>query len=119
MRREWEPEDLIACWTLVDVDWKLVANKRGATRLGFALLLKCFELEARLPQHSGGSGGGGQLCRQPGEGAQGLLPGKQCMPGPADQGRGSSPASRSARSGSGSGSMRSIISPARRSWRRG
>jgi Domain of unknown function (DUF4158) len=39
VRREWEPEDLIACWTLVDADWKLVANKRGATRLDFALLL--------------------------------------------------------------------------------
>jgi hypothetical protein len=26
MRREWDPEDLIACWTLVDDDWALVAN---------------------------------------------------------------------------------------------
>lgn len=50
MRREWEPEDLIACWTLVEVDQELVANKSGATRLGFALLLKFFELEARFPR---------------------------------------------------------------------
>ena len=27
MRREWEPEDLIACWTLVDGDRPLVDNK--------------------------------------------------------------------------------------------
>jgi hypothetical protein len=45
------PEDLIASWTLVEADWRLVANKTGATRLGFALLLKFFELEARFPRH--------------------------------------------------------------------
>ncbi len=53
MRREWDPEDLIACWTLVDEDWGLVGNKTGATRLGFALLLKYFELDARFPRHAG------------------------------------------------------------------
>jgi len=52
MRREWEPEDLIACWTLAEADHELVANKRGATRLGFALLLKFFELEARFPRET-------------------------------------------------------------------
>ena len=52
MRREWEPEDLIACWTLVDGDRALVGNKRGPTRLGFALMLKFFELEARFPRHA-------------------------------------------------------------------
>jgi len=44
MKREWEPEELIACWTLVYADRRLVANKSGATRLGFAVLLKFFEL---------------------------------------------------------------------------
>lgn len=29
MRREWEPENLIACWTLMDGDRTLVGNKRG------------------------------------------------------------------------------------------
>ena len=52
MRREWQPEELIDCWTLVDRDWELVANKTGATRLGFALLLKFFELEGRFPAHA-------------------------------------------------------------------
>jgi Domain of unknown function (DUF4158) len=50
VRQDWEPEDLLASWTLVDADWDLVANKTGATRLGFGLLLKFFELEARFPQ---------------------------------------------------------------------
>ncbi|MGP3991513.1 hypothetical protein [Streptomyces sp. 3N207] len=47
MRQEWSPEDLLASWTLVDGDWKLVANKSGATRLGFCLMLKFFEMEGR------------------------------------------------------------------------
>jgi Domain of unknown function (DUF4158) len=53
MRREWTPEDLIASWTLVKDDWRLVGNKTGATRLGFALLLKFFELEGRFARHAG------------------------------------------------------------------
>ncbi len=53
MRREWDPEDLIACWTLTETDWPLVGNKTGPTRLGFVLSLKFFELEARFPRHTG------------------------------------------------------------------
>ncbi len=52
MRREWTPEDLIECWTLDSRDEKLLANKSGATRLGFALMLKFFELEGRFPRHA-------------------------------------------------------------------
>jgi len=52
MRHDWEPEELVASWTLLDADWALVANKAGATRLGFGLLLKFFELEARFPRDS-------------------------------------------------------------------
>ncbi|MGI5341902.1 DUF4158 domain-containing protein [Streptomyces sp. CA-181903] len=50
MRQEWEPEDLIEVWTLLEDDMKRVRNKSGATRLGFALLLKFFEVEARFPE---------------------------------------------------------------------
>ncbi len=50
MRREWEPEDLIASWTLLPEDADMLVNKSGATRLGFALLLKFFESEARFPR---------------------------------------------------------------------
>lgn len=53
MHREWTPDDLIANWTLVEDDWRLVGNKTGSTRLGFALLLKFFELEGRFPRHAG------------------------------------------------------------------
>jgi hypothetical protein len=50
MRREWDVEDLIGCWTLDEDEFDLVGNKSGATRLGFALMLKFFELEARFPR---------------------------------------------------------------------
>lgn len=50
MRQEWSPEDVVACWTLVDGDWELVANKSGPTRLGFGLMLKFFEIETRFPE---------------------------------------------------------------------
>jgi hypothetical protein len=53
VRRDWEPEDLIASWTLVEPDWALVANKTGGTRLGFAVLLKFFEIDGRFPEYAG------------------------------------------------------------------
>lgn len=53
MRRAWAPEELVASWTLVDRDRNLLANKTGATRLGFGLLLRFFDLEARFPVHIG------------------------------------------------------------------
>lgn len=44
MRQEWEPEDLIEVWTLLEEDQERLRNKSGANRLGFALLLKFFEV---------------------------------------------------------------------------
>jgi hypothetical protein len=37
VRREWSFEDLIESWSLTDGDRRLVGNKYGFTRLGFAL----------------------------------------------------------------------------------
>lgn len=53
MRREWSLEDLIDAWTLVDADRELIANKYGPTKLGFAVILKYFEIEGRFPRHAG------------------------------------------------------------------
>ncbi|MFD5437068.1 Tn3 family transposase [Kitasatospora sp. NPDC127067] len=50
MRQDWEPEDLIEVWTLLEDDMTRLRNKSGANRLGFALLLKFFEVEARFPE---------------------------------------------------------------------
>ncbi len=49
MKNIWDIEELIEHFTLVSADTDLLDNKMGATRLGFALLLKCFQLEARFP----------------------------------------------------------------------
>jgi len=49
MKRTWDIEELIEHFTLVPPEFELLGNKTGATRLGFALLLKCFQLEGRLP----------------------------------------------------------------------
>ena len=40
MRRQWETEDLTDQWTLHAEERALLGNKTGATRLGFAVLLK-------------------------------------------------------------------------------
>jgi hypothetical protein len=53
VRREWELDDLIDAWTLVDADRELVANKYGPSKLGFCLLLKFFEIEGCFPRHAG------------------------------------------------------------------
>ncbi|MFE3717205.1 DUF4158 domain-containing protein [Streptomyces cyaneofuscatus] len=50
--KRWEPEDLIEVWTLLEEDQERLRNKSGANRLGFALLLKFFEAEARFPEGS-------------------------------------------------------------------
>jgi TnpA family transposase len=53
VRREWSSEQLIDCWTLSEGDRRLLRNKAGATRLGFALMLKFFDVDARFPRHAG------------------------------------------------------------------
>jgi TnpA family transposase len=51
MKRQWENEELVEHWTLDFEDRILLDNKTGATRLGFAILLKFFRREGRFPQH--------------------------------------------------------------------
>jgi hypothetical protein len=53
VRRDWDLDDLIASWTLVEADHELLAGKHGATKLSFAAMLKFFELDARFPRHPG------------------------------------------------------------------
>ena len=51
MRAEWEPDELIEAWTLVKSDWDLIAKKAGVTRLGFAVMLKFYEIGGRFPAY--------------------------------------------------------------------
>ena len=52
MHREWQADQLIERWTLLEDDHALLANKTGPTRLGFAVLLKYFEIEGAFPDGS-------------------------------------------------------------------
>ncbi len=45
-----DQDELIDRWTLVDDELALVAGKRGATRLGFALLLRFYTEQGRFPR---------------------------------------------------------------------
>jgi TnpA family transposase len=49
MKRQWDIEELIEHFTLIQEDLTFLANKTGVTRLGCALLLKCFQYEGRFP----------------------------------------------------------------------
>ena len=42
-------DELIERWTVLDDERKLIAGKRGPTRLGFAVLLKFFTQHGRFP----------------------------------------------------------------------
>jgi len=52
MKRDLSADDLTEHWTLLPSERELLANKTGATRLGFAVLLKFFQAEARFPRQS-------------------------------------------------------------------
>ena len=43
-------DELVEHWTLVEDQRELVAGKQGATRLGFALLLKFYTRAGRFPR---------------------------------------------------------------------
>jgi hypothetical protein len=49
VKRRWAPDELVEHWTLAPDELRLLANKTGSTRLGFALLLKFFRYEGRFP----------------------------------------------------------------------
>ncbi len=53
MYSEWHGDDAAHDWTLAPDEHALLANKFGATRLSFAVLLKAFQRDGRFPeQHS-------------------------------------------------------------------
>lgn len=55
MRQEWEPEDLIEVWTLLEDDMAKLRNMSGGrTRLGFALLGRGVTLFMRAESTSTG-----------------------------------------------------------------
>ncbi|MED3330298.1 Tn3 family transposase [Bacillus thuringiensis] len=49
MKKNWTEDELLEHFILVDIERKLIGNKTGASRLGFTVLLKYFQHEARFP----------------------------------------------------------------------
>lgn len=50
MKRKWDNHELIEHWTIDKEEQLLIDKKRGINRLGFALLLKFFQLKGRFPE---------------------------------------------------------------------
>src|SRR5258707_3675160 len=48
MKRTWTAEELVEHFTLLPDELGAIGNKSGATRLGFAVLLKCLQYEGRF-----------------------------------------------------------------------
>ena len=52
VKPNWDTEELIEHWTLLPQELELVRNKIGGNQIGFALLLKYFQLFAKFPDNS-------------------------------------------------------------------
>lgn len=52
MKRDWNPDELAEQWTLSFAEHQVVGKKTGATRLGFAVLLKFIQIEGRFPREA-------------------------------------------------------------------
>ncbi len=53
MKRDWTSDELIVHWTLQPDERKLLGNKTDVTRLGFAILLKFFQVMGCFPRAPG------------------------------------------------------------------
>lgn len=51
MKRHWKLEELIDDFTFLPNELSQLGNKTRETRLGFAVLFKFFQFEARFPNH--------------------------------------------------------------------
>ena len=52
VKPNWDTEELIEHWTLLPQELELVENKVGVNKIGFALLLKHFQIFASFPDNS-------------------------------------------------------------------
>jgi Domain of unknown function (DUF4158) len=50
VKRTWSPDELAAHWVLTDTEQHLLPDHVDYNRLGFAVHLKFFELEGRVPE---------------------------------------------------------------------
>lgn len=51
MKRNWELDELIEHFTFLPNEMQQMGNKSSETRIGFAVMFKFFQYEARFPFH--------------------------------------------------------------------
>lgn len=51
MKRNWELDELIEHFTFLPNEMQQIGNKSSETRIGFAVMFKFFQYEARFPFH--------------------------------------------------------------------
>ena len=49
MKRHWHEQELAERWSLTHDEFELLQNRTERSRLGFAVLLKFFQIEGRFP----------------------------------------------------------------------
>jgi hypothetical protein len=50
VKRYWDEQELAEHWSLSAEEWELLTHRTDRSRLGFAVLLKFFQLEGRFPR---------------------------------------------------------------------
>lgn len=50
VKQNWDLEELIEHFTVIPEEMRLLGNRYGGTRLGFAVLLKFFQYQGRFPK---------------------------------------------------------------------
>lgn len=50
VKRFWDEQELAEHWALTAEEWELLARRTDRSRLGFAILLKFFQVEGRFPR---------------------------------------------------------------------
>ena len=53
MKRHWDEQELAEHWSLGPGEWEMLTNRTDRSRLGFAVLLKFFQIEGRFPRDRG------------------------------------------------------------------
>ena len=49
MKRHWDEQELAEHWSLTHDEFELLRNRTERSRIGFAVLLKFFQVEGRFP----------------------------------------------------------------------
>lgn len=49
MKRHWDEHELVERWSLTSEEFELLRNRTDRNRIGFAVLLKFFQLDGRFP----------------------------------------------------------------------